>query len=301
MKRNVALLALLVLTACGTGERTTQTISRKWSALEIDKVSLQTVNGEVQIEAGATSEITMEAEAQVWGRLPADGAESLLETHVENRTLFIREKGHKGDGWRVPILQFNRRGHQIDYQIVVPAKVALDVSNVNGEIDVEGIDGATDLTSVNGAIDFTTDSAQLAARTVNGSIDATFRTSFPGAKLRTVNGPVEVTVPAATKLSCNISQVNGGFESNIPVEVRRDEENGNGTQIARLQVSTVNGNIRVRKLEGDEGALPQVKVHGGLPDLPEAPPVPDVTNVSDVPDVPDVPEVPDVPDVPNVP
>lgn len=289
MKAELKTLTLLTLTAvvlgCGSYEKTTQTINRRWDSAGVQRLALKTVNGEVTISAGDSRVITMEAEAHVRGSRRDLKPEDLIRTEISNGTLTIADQS-RGGSFRVPFFNFGRSEQEIDYRIEIPSTMELTVNNVNGEIIVEGIEAASVIHSVNGAIEFATNAAPLEAKTVNGSIDAAFRKSFPGAKIRTVNGPVVVTVPAGTKVSCSISQVNGGFESNIPVEVNSGGSS-NGATFGRLQVSTVNGDIRVRKLE-----------------IPAVPPVPAVAPVAPshvVPEVPKVPALPEGPAIPQVP
>lgn len=286
MKAELRTLTVLTLTAvvlgCGSSEKTTQTINRRWDSAGVHRLALKTVNGEVTISAGDSRVITMEAEAHVRDYRRDLKPEDLIRTEISNGTLTIADQS-RGVGFRIPFFNFGRREQEIDYRIEIPSTMELTVTNVNGEVIVEGIEAPSVIHSVNGAIEFATNSATLEAKTVNGSIDAAFRKSFPGAKIRTVNGPVVVTVPAGTKVSCSISQVNGGFESNIPVEVNSGGAS-NGASVGRLQVSTVNGDIRVRKLE-----------------VPPVPPVPAVAPVLPSQGVPEAPKVPELPAVPQVP
>jgi hypothetical protein len=295
MKRLLALTSLLLIAGCRTGERSTQSISRSWEAKGIQRLSLQGVNGEITIAATPRTNIVMDAEAVTRGR-GRESAESLIETRIVGGTLEIREKSTRGDGWRVPIFSFGGSEREINYHIEVPEQIALDVTTVNGEVLIDGTKAACEIRSVNGAVEYITDDAPLVARTVNGSIDAAFRTSFPGAKLRTVNGPVEVTVPAGTKLSCSVSQVNGGFESNIPVAVN----SGDSSATSRLQVSTVNGDVRVRKLEARDQMRGAQGRRSLRPQAPVPPVAPDAPELEPGVDEPEPPEPPDTPDAPSV-
>lgn len=272
MRRTVtAVFALTFAAACGRmGEHAETRIERSWSAAEIRQLSVRSVHSEIRVVAGSGDQIRMRADV----RIDAPEAKRLLERgplsfRVENGVLTVSEESYRRKRSVLPWLaNFNQ---QVDYRFEVPASMKLAVTNVSGSIDVEGIEAESDIQSVNGGIDFQTRRAPLVARTVNGSIDARFTDAFSGAKLRTVNGPVNVEVPGASDPVCKVSQVNGGFESNIPVTLSRGGKHavtsGSGSE---LEVTTVNGDITLMKRTPPVPPTPPTAV----PSAPVAPAAP---------------------------
>ena len=122
--------------------------------------------------------------------------------------------------------------------------MTLDLDTTNGRIETFGVRGEQELGSVNGRIEVDTPDATVRARTVNGRIEARFRETFHSAELKTVNGSVKVFVPVDTKVAADVDQVNGSFNSRLPVVVNSRDAEG-----APLRVTTVNGSVTLDEIE----------------------------------------------------
>ena len=110
----------------------------------------------------------------------------------------------------------------------------LDVSTVNGRLDVE-TSGAVQGTTVNGSIH-----AAMAARDWNGTLELT-----------TVNGSIELDVADDIDADIEASWVNGGLDTDLPLSVRgrmsrRHAEGSLGRGGPEIELTTVNGSIRIR-------------------------------------------------------
>ena len=145
-------------------------------------------------------------------------------------------------------------GQQVEvrYDVRVPATLALTLTTVNGQVDVEGVSGAVALETVNGSINGRNISSLRKAETVNGSVKLALGSLPPGgAKIETVNGGVSVALPGTEGADLSVRTVNGGidvggFEAvNQTERKRRHYEgrlNGGGPT---LRVETVNGGVSV--------------------------------------------------------
>jgi hypothetical protein len=140
----------------------------------------------------------------------------------------------------------------VRFDVKVPAGVKFVGKTVNGDVTAESLTGDAEGSTVNGSVKVSTTGTAM-AHTVNGSLDVTMgRAEFPdGAKFSTVNGGIVLRVPAYLNAHLKASVENGSIESDFPITVtgtvsRRRVEGtiGNGGQ--ELQVSTVNGSIRLR-------------------------------------------------------
>lgn len=127
-------------------------------------------------------------------------------------------------------------------------------STVNGSCEVSNADGPVRATTVNGGVDVTTASGPVSATTVNGDVDAKM-TSLSGnddMRFTTVNGSVNITVPAAFDANVRFETVHGSIGSDFPVTLsgRFGPRHASGT-IGRggreLRATTVNGSIDLRK------------------------------------------------------
>lgn len=240
--RVLVLLSLsLGLIGCYEVEsRIIQTVDRSWDAGEIDTLDLETVNGRVEILASSSEEIVVRAEIRSSQRTEDD----VVRFATEEGVLKVRERWSRTKGF----LPFKRgSGGSVRYEIEVPETLYLDVGTTNGRIETHGVRGEQSLSSVNGRIEIDTPDAEIKARTVNGRIEARFHRAFHRAELKTVNGSVKVFVPAGTKVAADVDQVNGSFNSRLPVVV-----NSRGAEGAALRVTTVNGSVTLDEIEPAE-------------------------------------------------
>jgi DUF4097 and DUF4098 domain-containing protein YvlB len=161
----------------------------------------------------------------------------------------------------------------VDLTIQVPANTSLELHAINnGGISVENVNGDIEVANVNGAITLSRISGTAVAQTVNGNVTATF-SRLDGKKplsLITLNGDVDITVPAATKADFKLKidhqgEIYSDFELSVQnksektVEDKRNHGghyrvtidktvfgsiNGGGQEIT---LKTFNGDILLRK------------------------------------------------------
>ena len=147
---------------------------------------------------------------------------------------------------------------QVQFTVHVPAGVLFSVIDVNGDIRASGLTADVQATTVNGQIVIST-GASGQATTVNGSIVATFgSTNWTGAhNFTTVNGSVDVTIPAGASVVVHETTVSGTVSSDFPINVRNSSgwvcgiggtANGViGTGGGTINLTTVNGSVHLRK------------------------------------------------------
>jgi putative adhesin len=140
---------------------------------------------------------------------------------------------------------------QVRFDVKVPAGVKFVGKTVNGDVTAE-LNGDAEGHTVNGSVKVST-TGNARANTVNGSLDVTMgRADFPeGAKFSTVNGGIVLRVPSYLNANLKASVQNGSIESEFPIAVtrmvdRRRIEGTIGSGGQDLQVSTVNGSIKLR-------------------------------------------------------
>lgn len=142
----------------------------------------------------------------------------------------------------------------VEFRVRVPAGVKVAAHGVNGETRVEGVDGEVEASSVNGSVYVSTRSGPVNASTVNGSVRAVMGRFDLKSDLRfsSVNGTVIAEFAEDVDAEVELSTVNGRFLTDFPVTIsgridpRRLRANiGRGGP--RIQLSTVNGNVELRK------------------------------------------------------
>lgn len=241
----VLVLLLLSLALAGCYEiksKVIQTVDRSWDAEELTALDLESVNGRVEVHATTSDQIVIRAEV----RSSHETEKDVVRFATEEGVLEVRERWPRTKGF----LPFQRgSGGSVRYEIEVPEGLALDLGTTNGRIETRGVRGGQSLSSVNGRINVDTPDAEVDARTVNGRIEARFHEAFHRAELRTVNGSVKVYVPEGTSVAADVNQVNGSFNSRLPVIV-----NSRGADGAPLRVTTVNGSVTLDQIERSEAA-----------------------------------------------
>ena len=152
--------------------------------------------------------------------------------------------------------------------ISVPADTSLDLKSTHGSITADGVHGEVEATSTHGDINLSNISGTVVAGTTNGSIKVNMSRVDPGKPISfsTVNGSVDVTLPADLKANLKLRSVRGAIYSdfemkmnggqpttsrsgNGPFRVEFDRTiygtiNGGGTEASFY---TVNGRIMIRK------------------------------------------------------
>lgn len=155
-------------------------------------------------------------------------------------------------------------------EIKVPQKFGLKVGTVNnGDIVIENVSGEMEIQNVNGDITLTNIAGSAVANTINGTLKANFKTIDTTSPMAfsTLNGNVDVTIPATAKFDVKLKSDRGEIFSDFDVEVDKSAPqatrsgkdgmykvsiddwvkgkiNGGGSEI---MMKNMNGNIYVRK------------------------------------------------------
>src|SRR6185437_10623447 len=157
--------------------------------------------------------------------------------------------------------------------IQVPYATSLQLRTLNGgDIVVDHVSGEIDVNNLNGAVTLTDVSGSVLAHSLNGRIVATLDRVTPGKPMSfsTLNGNIDVTLPADVKANVKMKTDNGAVYSDFDVKLNASNNapvvedgrahggkykvkfdkwtvgsiNGGGTEI---QFTTFNGNIMIRK------------------------------------------------------
>jgi hypothetical protein len=141
----------------------------------------------------------------------------------------------------------------VEFTVRVPAGVAFIGRSVNGDVEADSLRGDAEAHSVNGSVKVSTTGRAMAS-SVNGSITASMgRADWPeGAKFTTVNGAVNLVLPANLNAVLRADTVNGSIVSDFPIAVsgtinRRRLEGTIGSGGPELRLSSVNGSITLRR------------------------------------------------------
>lgn len=216
-------------------------------------LEIRTVNGHISAEPASGDRIEVTA-VKKWRRSDPDAVTIEVIEHeggVTFCTLYPGRGNHCGVGGDVS-MKLKDNDVSVDYEVRVPRGVRFEGRTVNGGIDAIDLAGPVLATSVNGSIEVST-SGPAEAQTVNGSISASMGSARweRALKFRTVNGRIDLLLPADTGAEVSASTVNGDIDTDLPLRVRgtfgpRSIRGTIGAGGGDLDLETVNGGIRLR-------------------------------------------------------
>jgi hypothetical protein len=139
----------------------------------------------------------------------------------------------------------------VDFVVHVPEGVKLAAHSVNGSIVGDGVRGPVEVRTVNGAIDLR-GVTQARARAVNGGIQVAFaaRAWEDDVELATVNGAIDVSLPASAAADVRAHSVNGDVRVDFPIDGTIGPHLANGSighGGRELRLRTISGPIHVAK------------------------------------------------------
>ncbi|MBM3874655.1 MAG: DUF4097 domain-containing protein [Verrucomicrobia bacterium] len=218
-------------------------IERSQAVSANPRISVRNVSGKVEIIAWDRNEVSIVAEKRARKPEVAAKAEIVIETSADR--IDIETRFEKSWIWGDKV--------EVDYLIKAPAGARLDVKVVNAGVITQGITGPANVEAVNGNLDLAGLTAGGRFKTVNGSIDATFSAvaARDDITIETVNGNVDLSLPADATFSLTARTINGGMRCAFPLDKSknsRTEVVGTvGSGGAAVTLKSVNGNLQVRK------------------------------------------------------
>ena len=111
----------------------------------------------------------------------------------------------------------------VDLTIQVPTNASLKLGAINdGDIVVENVDGEIEVNNINGSCLLRNVSGNVLANSINGEITATIARVAPDKPMffSTMNGAVDVTLPAGIKAGVKIKTQNGDVYSDFDVALK---------------------------------------------------------------------------------
>lgn len=247
-----------LLSACIVGRLSAQEYKATVDNSKAGQLTLEDFPADVAIEGYSGTEIVITAEDGTFE--PPDRAKGLKPVYsggVDNTGIGLyMEKNGSSISFHclLPITK------SASYHVKVPENLALkihrdcsrggrtDIANMKNEVDFDGCH-AINLKNVSGP---------LVISTINGEVTVVFTdiSKERPMSIASINGPVDVTIPAKAGVNLVISTIHGNMYSDFDLnstdkdmrKIGGDEVraalNGGGTD---LKLSTINANIYVRK------------------------------------------------------
>ena len=147
---------------------------------------------------------------------------------------------------------------EVDYgcniTLQLPSYLSLDLESISGAIEIQDTKAKATLKTANGAITTRNHNGDLIASTSNGAIDTDIVLPDQGeCMLSTLNGSIILSIPDTTSAMIDASTANGTVEVDgdlgiaIVREEKKDFEGKMGNGEGNIELTTVNGDIRVEK------------------------------------------------------
>jgi hypothetical protein len=212
-------------------------------------VSVVNVQGSVLVEGWDRAEV--EATVAMRSQIPTDQLDD-VQVAVEATPDAVAFHTLYPSGLDTPI--------RVDYRLRVPRQVQLEeLSTLEGDIVVHDVEGAMAAHSLHGDIEGIDVAGSVSAHALTGniliSLDALPDRHLP-IQLATINGNLDLILPAQANANLELSTVAGNIAGNYPFRVssvpgdstRRAQLGAGGV---RVELRTIRGNIRVGQREED--------------------------------------------------
>lgn len=172
-----------------------------------------------------------------------------------DKTAQCDERGYRTQDSRRQRDRWSRDNDDVTLEITVrvPDGVKVDVSSINGGLEIAGATSEVEAHTVNGGIEATSSGGPVNASTVNGQIDVRMGAVGTGnLDFSTTNGSITVTVPDGLNADVTMRTVNGSVGSDFPMTVNgRISPRRIAATIGRggmkINLSTVNGSVDLRR------------------------------------------------------
>jgi hypothetical protein len=199
--------------------------------------TLTNVNGSVRVEGWERDAVEIEAVKIARGS-PTDLYRVHIEVQASEQAVHVVTRYPQGEG--VEVL--------VEYQVRVPFHAVLgQVSTVNGEVTVRGMESRGEVRTINGHLKLLDSSGRFDLRTTNGNVHVELARGVRAGSLNieTVNGAVFLALPPGSGAELDLSTTNGELLSDLPVTLQ-----GSGSRDFRGRIGHGGGTIRVRTMNG---------------------------------------------------
>ena len=213
------------------------------------QVSVMNVHGSILVEGWDRAEV--EATVAMRSDSPTDQLD-YVQVAVEARSGAVAFHTLYPSGLDAPV--------RVDYHLRVPRQVRLrELSTLEGDIMVHDVEGTLNARNLHGDIEGVNVSGSVIAHALTGNISISLL-AMPDRvlpiTLATLNGNVDLLMPAEANANLELSTVAGSILGNYPFQVsstpgdstRRVQVGAGGV---RVGLRTVRGNIRVGQRDDD--------------------------------------------------
>ena len=265
MKRMIwfALMAFAAFTAhAGTLH---ETFDKTYDARPGGSLVLSNINGHITVHTSNEQKIRVHADKTVDTHDSETARRAMAElsidvTPTDGGIKIVTHEPQSNSGGFWSFLMGQHVETSVTYDIVVPRAFDIDVSTVNGAVNVSELSGRQRVETTNGRIELARCAGTIDATTTNGAIRAELLQVTAGREmsLETTNGRISLVVPASLAANIDAETTNGAITTDLPVTTKsfdsnslRGAVNGGGP---RLRLRTTNGGIEIRTTSNQSAA-----------------------------------------------
>jgi len=290
MKGRIFVAVLLIAAAALAGRwvnraaapRGTSTREETRQSFRLDagaRVEVGHINGSVEVRTGATDT----AEVHVVRTAESAEALELNRVNVEGSPSSLVVRGERGGGFWHWVSGGGRARQEVT--LVLPRRVELEASHVNGALTVGEVEGSVEVSHVNGRVEVAQSAGRSEVSHVNGGVRVgVSRLGEDGIDVSHVNGSIEVRFRQTANADVEVERQNGGLSVNVPNLTSRERLSRSHSRLrfgaggAPVQVSHVNGSVRFESDSAPAAAaartLPASMTADELPPPPPPAPAP---------------------------
>lgn len=238
-----ALLAVILAPSAYAFDNVTAEFHKTVPLNSNGRVSLENINGDVEITGWERGDVQIDAVKTARDQQRLD--EAKIEVDGSGDSVRIRTRYPEG--------HTNNNPASVHYTIHVPTGAQLDsISLVNGSLNVSQVSGEVNANLVNGKLTAHDLAGRAKLSTVNGTNDVEYRTlaNVSDVKISSVNGSINLRLPASPNANIDASTVNGSMSTDFPIQVQgkfvgHHMEGTLGSGGTRIELSNVNGSTHV--------------------------------------------------------
>jgi DUF4097 and DUF4098 domain-containing protein YvlB len=183
-------------------------------------IKVHLISGSIAVTSGSGSQVVVESSVHSReGRAPGDVPPGMHRLDTGRAGLDVEEDHN------VVTIGVGQFGGMGNLSIQVPVNSSLELRTITGgHIDVTGVNGEMDIENMNGAIVLKNVSGSVVAHSQNGSVTASIDKVTPDKPMSftSMNGKIDVTLPADTKARLRLKTDNGSVYSDFDVKMEPD-------------------------------------------------------------------------------
>ncbi|MBO0720773.1 MAG: hypothetical protein J2P41_08120 [Blastocatellia bacterium] len=244
------LLSLVILSgwhwaARTAGQEVNEQINKTITLAPGSDVSVRGINGPVTVETGEGDQAEIDIKIRAASREAIERKPLSVENTPNSLTIRTVEnkEGRRGDHEWVR--------HEVHLKL--PRNVSMNISGVNGAVDVGPIEGGIVINGINGRVDVAQAGTATKLSGINGGIKISLaRLGEGGLHVSGINGGVEIGFPTSIDADIDVTGVNGSVDSDLPItllgEMKRGQLKGTiGAGGKLISISGINGGVKLRR------------------------------------------------------